>query len=53
MSKSDKVYKIIDCASGDVLYQCLYVTEANRVFDLIRSIKPEQMISMTIVLRKA
>ena len=53
MNKSNKVYKIIDCASGDVLYRCLYVTEANRVFDLIRFIKPEQQISMTIELRKA
>ena len=53
MSKSDKVYKIIDCASGDVLYQCSYGTEAYRVFELIRFIRPEQSISMTIELRKA
>lgn len=52
MTKYNKTYQIVE-KSGDVIYECVTAPEANRVFDLIRFLKPDVEISLNIVLRKA
>lgn len=50
--KSGKLYKIVDSVSGDTIYSCPTSTEADRVFDLIRFIKPDTNINLIVELRK-
>lgn len=49
--KSSKIYQIVE-KSGDVIYECVTAPEANRVFDLVRFLKPDVEIVLNIVLRK-
>lgn len=53
MQRSSKVYRIIDCSSGEQIYSCQFEPEATRVFELICFIRPDLQVCLNIELRKA